>query len=383
MSCVKFRRNRWVIDFYDQDGKRRWKTMPEEATKQNAKDELRAIEDRVKKHTYLPTKEIPLFKEVVKDWLEHKKPKVRITTWEVMEGHTKKHFKEFDEVKVNQITTAAVERYITSRQNQGMKINTLRKILVTLGQVFAYAVRHKYMDGNPMRDAERPMSQTSNEPAAKDKIKVLTPEQINALLDSIMDRQFHCLVRLAIFSGARQGELLGLRWQDIDWQSSQIRIERTFNMGRFFNTKTRESNRRIDIGPGVLTELKEWKLACPMKHVDLVFPNVEGGPIDHHNLINRQFIPALVNAGIARKLENGKVEGKIRFHDLRHTFASLLIEQGENIKYVQSQLGHSSPTVTLNVYAHLMKPSNQAAACRLEDAILGGHGSKMVAVVKK
>ncbi len=61
----------------------------------------------------------------------------------------------------------------------------------------------------------------------------------------------------------------------------------------------------------------------------------------------------------------------IRFHDLRHTYASLLIEQGENIKYIQSQFGHSSPTVTLNVYAHLMKPTNQEAVCRLENTVFG------------
>ncbi len=76
-------------------------------------------------------------------------------------------------------------------------------------------------------------------------------------------------------------------------------------------------------------------------------------------MVNRYFHPAL---------DKAKVE-RIRFHDLRHTFASLLIEQGENKKYTQSQLGHSSPTVTLNVYAHLMKQINQEAACRLENAI--------------
>jgi len=70
---------------------------------------------------------------------------------------------------------------------------------------------------------------------------------------------------------------------------------------------------------------------------------------------------------------------RIRFHDLRHTYASIMIEQGENLKYIQTQLGHSSPTVTLNVYAHLMKPTNQEAACRLENAIFGSDGSKMVA----
>ncbi|MDM8535410.1 tyrosine-type recombinase/integrase [Desulfobacterales bacterium HSG17] len=66
----------------------------------------------------------------------------------------------------------------------------------------------------------------------------------------------------------------------------------------------------------------------------------------------------------------------MRFNDLRHTFASLLLEQGENIKYIQTQLGHSSPTVTLNVYAHLMNPTNQKAACRLEKLIFENNGSR-------
>ena len=70
---------------------------------------------------------------------------------------------------------------------------------------------------------------------------------------------------------------------------------------------------------------------------------------------------------------------RIRFHDLRHTYASLLIEQGENIKYIQSQLGHSTPSITLDVYAHLMKPTNPEAACRLENSIFEGDGSKTVA----
>ena len=69
---------------------------------------------------------------------------------------------------------------------------------------------------------------------------------------------------------------------------------------------------------------------------------------------------------------------QMRFHDLRHTYASLLIEQGENIKYIQCQLGHANPLVTLNVYAHLMNPVNQEAACRLENAIFEQSGSKMV-----
>jgi len=74
---------------------------------------------------------------------------------------------------------------------------------------------------------------------------------------------------------------------------------------------------------------------------------------------------------------------KGKWTDLRHTFASLLIEQGENLKYIQSQLGHADPTVTLKVYAHLMKPVNQEAACKLENTIFGINGSKVVAETKK
>jgi integrase len=90
-------------------------------------------------------------------------------------------------------------------------------------------------------------------------------------------------------------------------------------------------------------------------------------------MVQRYFLPALMAAELP----------KIRFHDLPHTYASLLIEQRENIKYIQNPLGHSSPTVTLNVYAHLMKPIYQEAACRLENSVFGATGHKIVTKTKK
>jgi integrase len=372
MACITKRRNRWVIDFYDQYGKRRWKTLPEGTTKGEARDELRAIEEQVAKRIFLPSKKIPLFSKVAKDWLEYKKPNLRITTWEVYEGHIKNHFSDLEGFKINRITTATIEKFITTRQKQEMNINTLRKILVTLGQILSYAVKHKYIDHNPLRDAERPRGQGA-EVEEKEKVIILNPEQINALLSHTEGQEYRMLFMLATFSGARQGELLGLKWEDVDWENSQVHIQRTFNNGRFFTTKTKTSNRKIDLGPKVITELKKWKLGCPKNELDLVFPNGAGNPIDHHNLVRRHFGPALEAAGLP----------KIRFHDLRHTYASLLIEQGENIKYIQTQLGHSSPTVTWNVYAHLMNPTNQESACRLENTVFGEDGSKMVAETKK
>ena len=93
-----------------------------------------------------------------------------------------------------------------------------------------------------------------------------------------------------------------------------------------------------------------------------------GTPMIRHKVICRHFEPALKAAGIEA----------IRWHDLRHTFASLLLEQGENVKYIQNQLGHASPTMTLNVYSHLLKETNQEVVCRLENAIFQATGHKMV-----
>ena len=252
------------------------------------------------------------------------------------------------------------------RQNQGMNILTLRKVLITLGQILSYAVRHRYIDHNPLRDAERPKGKGKKK-EQKRNIRILNPEEINKLLGAVEDQKYRTLIRLAIFSGAHQGELLGLKWSDIDWDNNQLHIQRTFNNQAWYDVKTDASDRKIDIGPAMMKELKKWKLACPPNNLNLVFPNEAGGPINHSDLVRRYFIPALKKA---------KIE-KITWHSLRHTYESLLIEQGENIKYIQNQLGHSSPTVTLNVYAHLMKQVNQEAACRLEKAIFEVNGDQM------
>ncbi len=101
----------------------------------------------------------------------------------------------------------------------------------------------------------------------------------------------------------------------------------------------------------------------------MIFPNDKGQPIVHTSLLRTHFWPALKEAKIPH----------IRFHDLRHTYASLLIEQGGNIKYIQTQLGHADPTVTLKVYAHLMNDVNQEVAVGLENKVFKKDSSKMVA----
>lgn len=164
---------------------------------------------------------------------------------------------------------------------------------------------------------------------------------------------------------------MGLKWDDIDWIAGQVHIKCTFNHGRFYEPKTKTSKRKIDLAPQLISQLKEWQLACPPNELDLIFPNGEGKPMDANNLVKTEFLPSLKKAKIP----------KIRFHDLRHTYASLLIDQGESPKYIQTQIGHSSIKVTYDIYGHLIDDANPEAATRLGNAIFDD-GSKTVANAK-
>ena len=119
--------------------------------------------------------------------------------------------------------------------------------------------------------------------------------------------------------------------------------------------KSKASRRKIDLAPELVHELKKWKLACPKGELDLIFPTEAETPENAPILLYRRLFPALRRAGLPR----------MRFHNVRHTYASLLIAQGEHPKYIQSQLGHSSINVTMDIYGHLMETINHEAAGKL------------------
>jgi integrase len=368
MACVTKRNGRYVIDCYDQYGQRYRKTLPKGTTKEEARDLLQEIEKKINRRTFIHEKKVPTFGEVAVEWLEYKKPQVRISTWSAYEGHIKNHFDEWLDKRIAVITTADVERFVSRKQKLKMNLLSLRKLLITMNQIFAYAVRHRTIDSNPVRDAEKPRRSVDLVEADK-KIKILTSEEIKKLLEAEEDPKFRMLYLLAIMTGARQGEILGLKWGDVDFKEKQIHIQRTFNHGRYFEPKSKESVRKIDLSPVVVKELAAWKLLSGSNDADLVFPSENGTPIDCHNMMGRYFKPALRKAGLPKT---------IRFHDLRHCYASLMLNQGENIKYVQSQMGHSSPMVTLKIYSHLMKPSNQEAVKRLDETVFKATGQNLV-----
>jgi hypothetical protein len=108
MACVSKRRGRWIVDFTDLNGKRRWITMPDGGTKKKAIETLREIEDQMARRVYLPEQSIPKCSKVAEQWIKYKRANLRESTYSVYKGHTKNHFGELDSLKVNRITTAKI-----------------------------------------------------------------------------------------------------------------------------------------------------------------------------------------------------------------------------------------------------------------------------------
>jgi integrase len=199
---------------------------------------------------------------------------------------------------------------------------------------------------------------------------ILTPSDIRVLLEHA-DARWRPLLYTAVFTGLRQGELLGLKWGDIDWQSRRIHVARQFSKGRFTDLKTKHSRRRVDMADELVWVLKAWKLACPkrsgddteMADGDLVFPHTDGTPLNHGLLLRNGFYPALRRAKLRR----------VRFHDLRHTFASLLIAANIHPKRIQALMGHSTIRVTMDVYGHLMDDADNEAANKITALVQSGN----------
>ena len=181
-----------------------------------------------------------IFSKVAQEWLEHKKLKLRETTWEVYEGHVRNHFSDLDYLKITRINIATVEKFITGSAGPGDEHWDLAENTCDPGADFELAVRRKYLDHNPLREAERPGNQMErNEGRDKESIKILNPVQINAFFSQVKDQKYQMLFMLAIFTGARQGELLGLKWTDMNWKISKSTFSAPSTKDGFFPPRPR------------------------------------------------------------------------------------------------------------------------------------------------
>ena len=189
---------------------------------------------------------------------------------------------------------------------------------------------------------------------------VLNAQEVAKLIEHCSPR-YQLLIKIAVMTGMRQGELLGAAWTDVDWNSNTLYVRRVWRAKAFYEPKTRTSRRLIELPPSLITELKAWRLAVPKGDHDLIFPSATGKPEDAPNVLHRGLYPALRRAGLR----------KVRFHDLRHSAASLLLSQGVDVVSVSRLLGHSSPAITLNMYSHAIRSDRAGLTDKLASMFAG------------
>lgn len=244
----------------------------------------------------------------------------------------------------------------------GASPKTIANALVPLREMLGHAVAWGYLSANPAAGVRRPRVESRH-----DEMHVFDPDEVRRLLESAPP-EGRTLLLCAVTTGMRRGELLGVRWGDVDWHSRRIWVRRSVGKdGRFQQPKTRGSVWAIAMTPTLVADLREHRMASPFKgDHDLIFASERGTPLDGRNAVRRYFEPALRRARLPR----------IRFHDLRHTFASLLIAQRAHPKLIQEQLGPASIQVTLDRYGHLMDQSVGDASDELEAALFGGSSTR-------
>lgn len=278
----------------------------------------------------------------------------------------------FIERQLKAKTDLATARLKQRAERMRVGLPTINKALTVLTMIFNYAMRNQWVARNPADYVEHARDPRPVRERPLD-FDILTPKEITALLEAArppvyrdgkpLTNNYRLLISFAVFTGCRMGEILGAAWSHIDFKCGQFHVCRAFKEGRFQEPKTRTSYRRLTLPAFLLNELKAWRLSCPQSPYDLVFPNLDGQPTSHANLLQRGFYPALKRAGLRR----------IRFHDLRHTFASLLISNGEDIVRVSRLMGHANASITLNIYSHLMPREHDPSADRLAALIFGNN----------
>ena len=250
---------------------------------------------------------------------------------------------------------------ITISRAKGLKLNTVKGIARTLSTVLSQAVEDEKLPANPALRMGRYLRR-GDEP--KPQIQPLTRAEAAHLVAVAREHfpQWHPWVLLTLRTGLRLGEQLALQWGDIDWAGRFIVVRRNLVQGVLTSPKSHH-RRRVDISAQLLSVLIEWRrhqrtrwLQNGKELPPWVLPSREGTAHEERNM-RHVFKRMLQTAGLRQ----------IRIHDLRHTFASLLLQQGESVVYVKEQLGHASVQITVDTYGHLIPGANRGAVDRLDD----------------
>lgn len=298
-------------------------------------------------------------------WIEMIGPKVRPKTLGGYQSVLNNHvLPALGVLPLKDLTLERIDQFYAELLDMGVGRHTISYCHRTLHVMLEKAVKYNFIFRNPAHGATVPQVPTSE-------MSVLDEEQVNRFLSAAMGTRYEALFHLAVTTGMRQAELFGLKWADISWQRGLLYLRRQAYRVKdqgvvFSEPKTRAGRRTIKLSENTLQKLREHKARQAIERdlagkrwqeYDLVFTSKLGSAMDQSNL-RKEFYAILELAGLP----------KMRFHDLRHTAASLMLNNGIPVIVVSKILGHSKPSVTLDIYGHLFNEMQDEAA-RLMDSL--------------
>ena len=304
--------------------------------------------------------------EYMDRWLTDVRDTVRQSTHERYEHAINPHITPaLGRIKLKDLTSAQVRWFYRERLDSGLAPATVHKMHVVLHKALKAAVSDGLIPRNAAADLKLPR-------IIREEIDPLNQKEARRLLEAAGGDRLEALYVLALNTGMRQGELLALKWEDVDLERSVLRVRRTLsrrdNAYGLGEPKTKKSRRTIRLTAGAVEALRAHlsrqlgemeRLGSLYQPGGLVFATTTGTIINPSNLRNRSFKPLLQCAGLRQ----------IRFHDLRHTCATLLLSKDVNPKVVSEMLGHTSVSITLDIYSHLLPDMQEKAAKALEEAL--------------
>ena len=276
------------------------------------------------------------------------------------------------EIKLAKLKGAQVQMML-SKITETRSQRLAEMVFTMLKTALKKAIRWGYIMITPMDAVDRPAVNKYEHTA-------LDADKAVAFLEAAKTDRLYAMYVMALTTGARQGEMFGLEWPDVDLVAGTANIRRTIVElnGKFISNppKTDKGRRLIELPPMTVAALWDHKaklLAEGLAACPLVFPDQDGGFLRRQNVRRRSFIPILEAAGLATKAtEDAPATQDIRFHDLRHTSATLLLKANVHPKVVQERLGHATIGMTMNTYSHVLPSMQREAADKMQSMLKVG-----------
>ena len=371
-GCVAKRKDVYYVrlTYYDKTRSRKEKWVSTGLSGKGAKQKATAmIQSLIDKYSYLEKSEHPSkMADYLKMWKELQVTEVAETTYDGYHTYIDRHLVPYFEklnLNIQDITAGHILDYVNYLSNDGgrkdnkvggQSITSIRKIISILRKVFDYAVLYGDIKINPALQVPMPKRDKHSNTINKNKRQVfMTADDAQKMLDAFREEEIGPIVFVTLYYGLRKSEALGLRWQAVDFENNTISINHTVVGGSHIvekdSTKTYYSERTYQLIPDVKDLLlklrdqqKEYKrrLGSGYHNNDYIFKNPNGVPYRPDSL-TRSFKRALERHGLPQ----------MRYHDLRHSTASILVDKGWDINDIKEWLGHADISTTANIYAHI------------------------------